>query len=86
MHLRNSGKISKTREFKIERSTIITAAASEQDLRSTFWVTFYGANSLQPRKKKHKENNLQQEANTLIDPRPTASMKIVANNGSFVDV
>ena len=36
--------------------------------------------------KKHKVSDLQQEANTLIDPRPTASMKIVANNGSFVDV
>ena len=36
--------------------------------------------------KKHKESDLQQEANTLIDPRPTTSMKTVASNGSFVDV
>ena len=37
-------------------------------------------------RRKHKESDLQQEANTLIDPRPTTSMKTVASNGSFVDV
>ena len=37
-------------------------------------------------RRKHKESDLQQEANTLIDPRPTTSMKTVASNRSFVDV
>ena len=36
--------------------------------------------------KKHKESDLQQEANTLIYPRPITSMKTVASNGYFVDV
>ena len=38
-------------------------------------------------REKAQRNDLQQEANTLIDPRPTAtSMKTVASNRSFVDV
>ena len=36
--------------------------------------------------RKHKESDLQQEANTLIDPCTTTNMKTVASNRSFVVV
>ena len=80
-----SGRNSKPRELKIERLQSLhhcfRTRFALDGLSDVLWRQ-QSTETLQ----NAQRNDLQQEANTLIDPRPTASMKTVASNGSFVDV